>query len=149
MARVKREAERPANIGRPPPAGLDAKAIGSLSGLYTTWLKVGQSDLTVGIISSLAMADLLHSAGLLKDSMYSRIGTFLSVDFITGQAANIIGAGTTMRSLVEGTPLSVENEDVERRKEGSGGGYTEAEVQQGMKMISQILGSEAAAGLLA
>lgn len=57
----------------------------------------------VGLISSLAMADLLHSAGLMKDSMYSRIGTFADIAFTTGQVANIFAAGAKLATLVEAT----------------------------------------------
>lgn len=82
---------------------VDVKGIEVIANLYITWLKTGRSSNIAAFQSGLALADLLHSAGLLKDSMYGRIGTMADVAFTTNQIGNVLNnSASALRTLAEG-----------------------------------------------
>lgn len=85
-----------------PEPKLERGGIQAVANLYVRWIDAGRSSNIMAFMSSLALADLLHSAGLLKDSMYARIGTFADVAFTTGQIGSLLtNSASALKTLAE------------------------------------------------
>lgn len=117
---VKKAEDKP--VSHRSPAGAD---ISEVYDLYNKWIEASMSNAFMGIISSLALADLLHSAGLMKDSMYGRITTFLTADEFVAAIRGLASAGASLTTLVQAERKAGKEKKEEEEEEG----YLEKDVK--------------------
>lgn len=126
----------------------DARSLEILADLYSDWLQAGASSPIAAFQSGLALADLLHSSGLLKDSMYGRIGSMANVQFTADVIGQVLSSATSsLSTLVEATDKHGRAKQELRKGElALQEGYTESQLAGLIGLISKVPALAAAVG---